>query len=137
MFRRMPLNPMTQGRFVKLLGLAFDDSDRPLRAFPQASAESVAVRVRNQLGLAVDELNRPLGTSGYALPTAVAESLVDFNDFSSDHGCCTWNVAMLRYLLKPAQGRRRTPSTGLLYSIIACEQESILDPNQPQKKKGR
>ena len=39
-----------------------------------------------QLRLAVDDSDRPLGASGDALPAAIAEGLVDLDDFSSDHG---------------------------------------------------
>ena len=96
---------MAYGNFVELIGFAFDDTYRVLRTFTQTSAESVAVFIGDQFRFAVDDLDRPFGTSGNALAATVAEGFVDLNDFSLNHGvlwrCCRFWLIIWSHLALP------------------------------------
>jgi hypothetical protein len=69
---------------VELVGIALFDGDGILGTVPQAGAEAVAEVVRDQPGLAVDDLNRPLGTGRHAQPATVAFVFIDSHNFT-DH----------------------------------------------------
>ena len=62
---------LIEGRRFPLL-----DSDGPLGTFPQARAQTVAVDVRDQPGLSINELDRALGAGRHALAASVAKVLI-------------------------------------------------------------
>jgi hypothetical protein len=72
------------GYLVELLGFALDDLKRPLGAFAETGAQAVAQVVRDNLGLAVDNLQCALGTGNHAVAAAVAAFLVDLDNLSFD-----------------------------------------------------
>jgi len=67
---------------VELGRVAGLDGQRALGAIPKTGPQTVTQCVLHQLGLAVDDLDRTLGTRRDAVPTAVAEVLVDLDDLS-------------------------------------------------------
>ena len=72
------------GMFVIRIGLALFECQRTHGALTETCAESVTVPVRDQAGFPVDDLNRTLSTRRHALPAAVAQFLVYFDDLACD-----------------------------------------------------
>jgi hypothetical protein len=73
------------GRFIELVGFALDDPDRVPGAFSQARSQAVAVHLRHQSCLAVNNLKCSLGASRHAQSAPVALLLVDLDDLPHHH----------------------------------------------------
>jgi hypothetical protein len=58
------------------------DGDGPARALAKTVSQAVAKVIGNEAGLAVDDLDRPFGTTGHAQPAAVALFFVYLHDLS-------------------------------------------------------
>jgi hypothetical protein len=55
----------------------------------QTGAETIAVGIADKFGLAVDNGNRALGTSGYAIAAAIAFFVIDLYDIAHRHNFST------------------------------------------------
>ena len=73
------------GRAHKLLGFPRFNGQGSLGALPQAGPQTVTKAVRQQLRLAVHDLNGPFGARRHAHTAAVALVLVYPNDLSGSH----------------------------------------------------
>ncbi len=70
---------------VKLGRLALLDRDGPLGAVAKTGSETVAIGITHQPGFAVDDLNRPLGTSGGAESATGTLLFINPDDISHGH----------------------------------------------------
>ena len=68
--------------FVKIIGFTLHHVKRVPGALPETGAQAVAVFFRHQAGLAIDDLDGPLGARRDTLPAAVALFFLDLYDFA-------------------------------------------------------
>ena len=78
---------MLHGYLIKLLSITLLNFDGTLRAFAKTGAKPVAVLIADKPCLAIDDLERALGTGYDAQPAAIALLLIDMDDFSCSLGC--------------------------------------------------
>ena len=83
------------GRFVVVAGIALDDFDRAGGTGGQAVAESVAIGVGHELGLAVHHLQGAFVAGVDAQAAAVAEGFIDRNNFPF-HAISSWVLSSER-----------------------------------------
>jgi hypothetical protein len=72
---------------VEFVRVAFFHGDGSPGALAQAGPEAVTEVVREQAGLAADDLDRALGARGDTVPATVAKILVDVHDLPHAHDC--------------------------------------------------
>jgi len=77
---------LASGVEVERRGLAVLDDQCARRALPDAVAEAVAVGLLDQSCLAVDELQRALGTGDDAIAAPVTQLFLDTDDLALFHG---------------------------------------------------
>jgi hypothetical protein len=70
-----------RGQLVEVLDHCIHNFERPLRTFAEAGPEAVAVLLRDQSGLTVDDPDGPFGARRDTETAAVAFFLIDFYDF--------------------------------------------------------
>jgi hypothetical protein len=96
---------MAMGRgFIESGRIPFNDRNSVLGTLAQASPEPVAIDVRHQPGLAIDDLDRPLGTRMHAQSATVALGFIDLGYLSRWHGTPQWD-------LEGREGRPRKESS--------------------------
>ena len=71
--------------FVKWSGLPLLNAERASGAAPQAEAGPIAKLIAHHASLAVNQLNRALGTWRHAQTTAIAQLFVDMHYLSDWH----------------------------------------------------
>jgi hypothetical protein len=77
------------GLFIIFICPALNELKGTFGAIPKTGAKPITIFIANNLGLAVNDLNGPLGAGGYAITAAIALFLVYLYNFTDNfHGLC-------------------------------------------------